>query len=531
MPVDPTISLNVRPPDPGPLAGNPLQTYQTLTGIANTQQEMQNRQLEMQTRQNQIAQFNAQFGAMQKAGKLIAGAPDWDSAIKAIQSDPDAAFMLPTANLIREQMNTAAEIKLREAQTGEAGARTTEALTGAGRNVAETNKIGVDTGQSVLNGLVKYLVGASNDPKSAGTKAAEYLGALPGAAAQNILPTAKALVGSLDTSSPDAFRKDLAARLIGAGMGDAIPALLGGTSVQTGPSGVPTNFRGAPGLPLPGAPAGPGDIPTSNGAAATPAPPADTAKLSGLGTPLYAPIATAGPRVSTGTDLAGGAAKDLQTQHYGKGREVYQSALAASATLTDMDRALDALAADGGLATPGAGGSVRAAMANAINTMSQQLGGKPVVDPTSVGWAQLLQKDTAHLGFSTASLFLPGQEKAAQTIETSIDAVPGINNSVLGGKLLVASRQMAVQRAKDWYEFEDKWIADRGDARRADVEFNKAFPPEDYAKKVLDQYQIGTDGKFTNRQAVVDQFKQGYLTAAQAKRILDEQFPQNAKKK
>lgn len=88
MAVDPEISLGIKPVT-SPFSGNPLETLGQIQGI--------------QAQQNQLKQFAATFAARQKAGQIIASAPDLASGLDAASKDPDVmGFAGDVYNVARE---------------------------------------------------------------------------------------------------------------------------------------------------------------------------------------------------------------------------------------------------------------------------------------------------------------------------------------------------------------------------------------------------------------------------------------------
>src|SRR5271167_4349863 len=76
MAVDPEISLGFKS-QPSALSGNPLDTVGALQGLQNSQ--------------NQLKQFSQTFAARQKAGQIIASAPDLNTGLQQALQDPDVA--------------------------------------------------------------------------------------------------------------------------------------------------------------------------------------------------------------------------------------------------------------------------------------------------------------------------------------------------------------------------------------------------------------------------------------------------------
>lgn len=73
----------------------------------------------MQLRQN-MQNWNSQ----QEAGRILAASPDMDTAVATMTKSPNAAWMLPTINQMREVQRTEAQIAQTQAATGQIGLNT-----------------------------------------------------------------------------------------------------------------------------------------------------------------------------------------------------------------------------------------------------------------------------------------------------------------------------------------------------------------------------------------------------------------------
>ena len=118
-------------------------------------------------------------------------------------------------------------------------------------------------------------------------------------------------------------------------------------------------------------------------------------------------------------------------------------------------------------------------------------------DPNQIASAEDVMKAGRLLQFSTVTQQFGAQREAAQTIQAAANAVPGMQNSYLGNKLIIESLRTMIHRAQDLREFQEQWLADprtRGNLTGSDIEFNKMHPPDDYAKEVLDKFGMTKDG-------------------------------------
>lgn len=90
-----SVALGIQPPTPT-AASNPLTMLQGMT--------------ELQSRMNQIKLFNEQMLARQRAGEIMANAPDNDAAMATMSRDPQVAGYMP------EMLNTLRQLDLTNAQ-------------------------------------------------------------------------------------------------------------------------------------------------------------------------------------------------------------------------------------------------------------------------------------------------------------------------------------------------------------------------------------------------------------------------------
>src|SRR5258708_26964876 len=106
MPLDPQISLGVKPPAPVDL-GASLGTVGSFAGIQN------------QLNTNRL--FQQTFAARQRAGQILSASPDLEQGLDQLYRDPvTAPFAAETANAVRQGQQTFAEInRLRAVTAGE----------------------------------------------------------------------------------------------------------------------------------------------------------------------------------------------------------------------------------------------------------------------------------------------------------------------------------------------------------------------------------------------------------------------------
>jgi hypothetical protein len=240
-----------------------------------------------------------------------------------------------------------------------------------------------------------------------------------------------------------------------------------------------------------------------------------------------APLGLAGiPAISPGDQDR---IKGQLAQYTEGGTRAYQAAQGVIGGLNILDSSLDHLASNGGFTVPGTAGAVRANLGKFVNTVQGVLGAKPSFDPASIASAEDLQKQTNTLAFQLANQYEGNQRVAAETITKALNAVPGIDNSYLGAKLLADGIRASAQRQMDFHEFQTQWLSDPrragkgADLGNSDVAFNKANPPEKYTNAIMAKYGLTNQG-FTSPEAVGKLVQQHLLEPEQAATILRSQF-------
>lgn len=500
MPLDPSISLDVTGGRQGVGAGgqgsNPLEL---VGNIAATQERL-----------NQIKLFNQTFQARQAAGQILATAPDLDSGIKELQRNPLTSAFAP--ELAASAASTAATL------TGRAGAQQQQ---------------GFDAFHQLVGGLPAVLQDKTQWPALTGS----VLQLTSPEARPQVAKSMQYLQSALNDPMPDGspvtqveMNKRLAGWSIAGGFGDAVPRILGAPGAQTiGGATVPTITA-----PAQGGVGGeaPGTITPVGGAEAEASSAPDTFHTAD-GTPLKL-----GSSPSIGKGLLGQkaltpaqqtAASTRMAEWNGPELHAFQSAQMTQGLLGQMSADYDQMAKAGGMLVPGTGAGFRTAFAKTVNTIYQALepnGEKtPPFDPSAIASAENMTKATRTMGLSVLTTMLGNQREAAQTIHDITQAVPAINNSYLGGKVLIDTIGAATQRAIDQRNFENAWQAkNQGNLQGADEAFAAQAPMTQYTSKVLEKYGIGSDG-FKSPEAIRSAAHSGYLTPKQATELLVEQFP------
>ena len=113
------------------------------------------------------------------------------------------------------------------------------------------------------------------------------------------------------------------------------------------------------------------------------------------------------------------------------------------------------------------------------------------------------------------------QREAATTIMNAGKAVPGIDNTPLGGKILSDIYHQTSQFIQDRYNFMNEYRAkNNGALVGADGAFAAQHQPQNYIAPVYARYGLDPDGGFANAQAVQNLVNKGYLTKADGVNIV-----------
>jgi hypothetical protein len=460
----------------------------------------------LQTLENQVKEFNTKFSAMQEAGKLINAAPNEEAAVAAMMKSPNAAWLVPQINAMRELRKTGADI-----------AR------------IQTETTGLQQGQNrdALQGVIRATT-AAGTPQDFDRVLKSQLESLPPGIAQRNATAIRDYRESVLGGNPDqaTYDKNRLARAVGAGITSDTAHMMVGTPAMPLVGGIPV-----PGMV---SSATGGFTPAAGGGNALTPPPVATPDQTWTGKPM---IIRQAPSSFPGAGILGANAytpdeakrnEDLQTRHNGLEKDQFESTSQMLGNIHTLDKSYDELiAGKGKFLTPGALADARLGVAKIVNLVEQATGNKPTIDPSKVAVAEDFNKVAGLLAANAAKSSYGASHLAAQTIQSVANTIPQLSNTYLGGKLLVAGAEATAQRIIDQRKFENAWMADprnKGSLAGAAEEFNSQHPAQDYAQKVLDQFGMSEKG-FANPEAIGRAYQQGYLTRKQANEIGKKQFP------
>jgi hypothetical protein len=116
-------------------------------------------------------------------------------------------------------------------------------------------------------------------------------------------------------------------------------------------------------------------------------------------------------------------------------------------------------------------------VAKAINGVLAPLGIEPV-DPNQIGSAEEVNKLATKLGQAQSRLL--GAREAAQIVNQSIEANPGLQTTKQGRQYLFATMDAALARQQQYPKFINDYVNKWHTAQGAEQEFNRQNPPDKY---------------------------------------------------
>jgi hypothetical protein len=175
--------------------------------------------------------------------------------------------------------------------------------------------------------------------------------------------------------------------------------------------------------------------------------------------------------------------KTVLPEQYKVAADHYQAAQGMMGQLDMLDRGLDELNQSGWSST-GTGANTKMSVFKSLNGVSQLFGGNAVFDPAKIATWEDMNKESTRMGFELAKTL--GSREAQMIVQQAVSAVPNVENTYLGGKLVSSSLRQAAQRQSDYYEYlTDYAMSHGGQTMGADVQFNKTHPVGGYVKAAV----------------------------------------------
>ncbi len=535
-PIDASIPMGVvggasGPASAGHSGSNPLALITNLT--------------ELQKSQNELKVSNASLVARRKFGQIMAASPDMDSAVATAFADPDVSAF-------------ASELTANAASTRNA-------------ILDASGKLGTQ-GQDAFHTFVKGMPAAIKDPSLYPTLKATALSlaspAIRPMLAKSIDLFDQSLNADLDPD-PAKAQEQKRQRFIGwanandAGeavknivstpdqipLGNVVQPILRGAALGSEPGKV-TPVGNSLAIGISPTLANPGSVPYKDGSGgganslAIPAPkpaasaPADAppapsaipaANQSALGVPLFDPATDLAEAPATAvrdlagnpTGLEGGRSAALMKDFTEKGKDRYDGAINLKGQLAQIDHDLTGMAKGGGWLVPGSGADLRLSLGKLKSTVQTATGSAPDIDTQKVALGENFNKVVQQMAGSLLNNMYGQQREAAETIKNITDkGVPGISNSLMGGKMITSMFGAVADRSIDKYRFDTEWAAHRnGDLRGSDVAFDKKFPAKLYIDKALHDIGMNETG-FTSLRSLKAAKEAGLFTQEQYEAIL-----------
>lgn len=181
-----------------------------------------------------------------------------------------------------------------------------------------------------------------------------------------------------------------------------------------------------------------------------------------------------------------------------KARAQYASAVGTTRAMEDLDHQFDQLNSGGpSWYNTGEGADWRLAFGKAVNAASRASGGGDLFDPAKLASGEDIVKGAKLAGMQTLSTFFGGSREAASIVSSTQSAVPNIENTPQGGKLVLNGIREGSQWVQDQHAFMSQWFNDHhGNMVGADVAFNKQVPSQMYARRAISMikpFQIQSD--------------------------------------
>lgn len=502
---------------------------------------------------NQNNLFQQTFQAKQKAGQIMATAPDVNTGLQRLQADPTtAAFAPELMNTYRQLDLTNTQVqgaqqtmyssamhdimqslpsaymdmttfdKAMSARIGAQSPMTQQYLKDTGAVQSLRSALFDDLPQDQTNAAKAYkmrwnalMLGAGFSPETVSGIAGKAESQDIGGKIRSTIH-APGVMGGATTEAPGTVDKTLAPTVANVG---GVPLIL---DQNSGYQPTPANALGVqtPGTSQPTAPV----QKAGDGKPLVPSP--DTLTAPGITTVPSRMNPTGLPVLSQAQQEA---SQKLSEAYGGSEKHAFDNANTTLSTLEYMDADYDKLATSPNKwLTPGFAGKARTSLANLANTVTQMVSDpknvKLPVPAENVASAESFIKATRYLGLQVLTTMLGNQREAAQTIQNITEAVPSIDNTYLGGKVLIDTIKAQTQRVIDERNWDNAWIAKNKTLLGAAEAFNAAHPPEQYAQTVLSKYGLSTKG-FSDPLMVRKLAQQGYLDKTQAMAILNKQFP------
>jgi len=177
----------------------------------------------------------------------------------------------------------------------------------------------------------------------------------------------------------------------------------------------------------------------------------------------------------------------------------YESAKQALMQFDAMDSALNQIAHS--FVRPGTGAQYRYEGIKALNmatdALNDVLGTKVghLAENADLASFENFVKEAVRAQFQVVSTQFGYQREAGSVVAAAGRAVPDVDKTLMGDKLVLENLRAATKRTIDQHEFQLEWArTHHQDLTGADVKFNQAHPTEGYSDSTLRKFGLTRDG-------------------------------------
>lgn len=180
-----------------------------------------------------------------------------------------------------------------------------------------------------------------------------------------------------------------------------------------------------------------------------------------------------------------------------KARAQYASAAGTLRSMEDIDQQLNVLNANGpSWYNTGSGAQFKQQFGRAVNSMAASVGAPPIFDPDKLAAGEDIIKQAKLAGMQTLSTFFGGSREAASIVHSTQSAVPNLENTPVGAKLVLSGIKEGARWLMDEHTFMANWYLEHKSNVGADVAFTQQYPPQMYTRRAISQvrpYEIPGD--------------------------------------
>jgi spore germination cell wall hydrolase CwlJ-like protein len=223
------------------------------------------------------------------------------------------------------------------------------------------------------------------------------------------------------------------------------------------------------------------------------------------GIPAWAPPGTLTMSLSQLSDGEKEAIHTASEVAFGeKASERYAGAANTQRSMEELETQFDRLNQTPGWYNTGTGANFRLDVGKTINGIANSVGLPPVFDQDKLSSGEDILKTSKLAGMQALTSFFGGNREAASIVTSTQQAVPGLENTPQGAKLLVNGYKEAAQYMMDQQSYMTNWyFTHNGNMVGADRAFTTDYPPQMYSRRAISKvqpYEVeGSDPKEMSR--------------------------------